>query len=245
VGGAGGGDSGDANEGGSCVRTHDGARIRVTKFGQPPIDCNSVSSPLDASSRGPMLLEGIVTTVSGTTFTVDSCAPNADCLPGTLTTFEVSAPGLELALVAKMAVRVEYSFTAIFGCQQSLEVTTLSTWGGLSSGWPDGALVLAIVDGGTTFNDSPYIVGRVALGCAIDAGRGCGGPVPDEYALAFAPSGALSRATRAYMGQTILTQLEAPPGFAVIARNLRSYQTTLCDDYWNFAYYLALAPAPR
>jgi hypothetical protein len=48
------------------------------------------------------------------------------------------------------------------------------------------------------------------------------------------------------MGETKVLPLQ-PSGASgeVLARNLRSYQTDLCDDYWNFAYQLQWVPPTR
>jgi hypothetical protein len=192
------------------------------------------------------VVEGVVTAASATFFTVNSCPPNADCPADTLTTFDIDAPDFQVALEPRFLVRVKYSITRFWACQQSLEVTALQSWGGLRNDaqWPAGALVLAIVDGGGPFADSSYTVERQALGCDVDAGRGCGGITPDEYAFVFAPKNAPDQGTVVPMGDTRLTAMRLGQPNEIAARNLRSFQTALCDDYWNFAYWLGVVSIP-
>jgi hypothetical protein len=72
-----------------------------------------------------------------------------------------------------------------------------------------------------------------------DAGLGCGSITPDKYAFDFAPKSEPAKAVRIYMGETQTADLQPPLALGKArVRNLRSYQTTACDDYWNFAYYL-------
>ncbi len=238
-----GGAAGTAN---SCTRTEDRARIAVQLPGEPRRDCSSAE--FGSEPKPPTALNGAIIRIGPTTFEIDTCAPNADCVPS-LALFEVEAPGLSLeqALVSGAFVRVTYLIDRFYACQQSLEVSTIPTWGGVPSPVDEmgDTLLLAVSDGGGTFDGSPYTVDRTALGCQ-PVTQGCGSVTPDEYELVLSPTAAPESAIRVGMGQTLqLNNLQPPPNnwpsslsrFWMV-RNLRSYQTDYCDDYWNFAWYL-------
>jgi hypothetical protein len=189
-----------------------------------------------------------VTVVNPTSFGVNSCPPNvgADCPIVSYTTFVVVAPDLDLREIPLLhaLVSVRYSVTHFWACQSSIEVTSLTTWAGLTDDrFPDGTLLLAAVDGGGPFADSPYQVDRFPLGCVADAGTGCGGiSAPDDYFFVFSTKAFPEWKARVNMGETDAFNIQGSGKFALDARNLRSYETGFCDDYWNYAYYLAYRP---
>lgn len=225
--------------GATCTRTEDRASISIARPGAALLDCANAPSAFDAGSPvSPTLLSGALVRVDAGGFDLDTCPPNADCAPS-ITRFEVEAPGLALELPAGAFVQVSYLISVFYQCQQSLEVSTIPTWGGMDNpAGPSGVLLLGIADGGYTFDDSPYGVERVRLDCTSPT-PGCGSVPPGEYALELAPTAAPDRVTQLVMGETAsidLLQTKVPGGW--LARNLRSYQTDYCDDYWNFAWWV-------
>lgn len=242
--GAGGGSSGSAN---ICARTHGHASISVTSMNGAEVDCYHVTNvdggaPPLSTAIG---IDGQIEDVTPTSFKINTCPPNANCV--NFTTFKVQAPGLALALPAGTFVQVHYAFSKNYTCTQAIEVDSLAAWAGLPNPEPLGnRLLLAVVDGafgGSKTDNSVYEVHPAALGCDPDAGAGCGGPKPDEYALDFAPVANPGHKVRVYMGKTKtldLMQTQAPSFWRIT--NLRSYQTTACDDYWNFAWTITWQP---
>jgi hypothetical protein len=227
----------------SCVRTQDRAQITIDPPDRTRLDCASVMGTPGPGPVQPTVLEGRVTRRVANGFEVDSCGPNADC-DSLLTTVTVSAPGLEFWLPTGALVRVTYQITRFFACQQALEVSTIPTWNGLENPYqPNNALVLAVVDGGGTFSSSPYKVDREALGCRPMT-QGCGGVPPDEYALMFTSTTDPQWRMRVRMGvdNTIDVSWGGSPGIWSV-RNLRSFQTEYCDDYWNFAWFMRYRPS--
>jgi hypothetical protein len=212
---------------------------------QTRVDCSSVMNTPGPGPVQPTVLEGRVTRRVANGFEIDSCGPNADC-DSLLTNVTVSAPGLDFWLPTGALVRVTYLITRFFACQQALEVSTIPAWNGLMNPYqPNDALMLAVVDGGGTFSSSPYKVDREALGCR-PMSQGCGGVAPDEYALMFITTAVPERRIRVAMGQSNTIDLYSDGSFQGIltARNLRSFQTEYCDDYWNFAWFLRFQPPP-
>jgi hypothetical protein len=234
--------AGGIPDGGVCKRTFDRAVIRVTRPGGSILECDKVLMGIDSGT--PNVMTGRVTTRTDSSFTIDSCPPNADCPADTLLKVEVLAPDFVMPPLGPL-VRVQYSMERFYACQQSLEVTNVQRWDGMvTPGILGETLALAVTDGGGPFNNSPYTVERVGLGCEVDAGRGCGGggQPPGDYAFLFSWKGDPQTRTRVEMGDT---RPFDPPSAAMVtvsARNLRSYQTEACDDYWNYAYYLVAQP---
>jgi hypothetical protein len=166
----------------------------------------------------------------------DARTGDAGCVPGTLRV-EAHAPGLDLTRFPRVRVRVRAAVSRFYACQQTLEITTADATDGSASSGPAGQLLLAVADGGSAFADSPYKVDRVPLGCS--SAKGCGSIAPDNYAFDFSSASGTSPPVRVYMGDSV-TWTSAGASFTV--RNLRSFQTTLCDDYWNWAYTIYANP---
>jgi hypothetical protein len=89
----------------------------------------------------------------------------------------------------------------------------------------------------------PFSVSQQSLSCNPNPTptSPCGGSAPpDDYALVFTPTSdepPLSLAT----GKTGTLALTTAPGLQqhLTVRNLRSYQTENCDDYWNWGWWAA------
>ncbi len=87
----------------------------------------------------------------------------------------------------------------------------------------------------------PFSIVQQALSCNPNPvpTHPCGGAVPpDDYALVFTPASGeppLSLAT----GKTGSLAVTIAPGLQQnpTVRNLRSYQTDNCDDYWNWGWW--------
>jgi hypothetical protein len=244
-------------DGGHCGRTNLGATITVY---EPDGSMLSCTAPTDAgvAAAPPRTWVGKVTGSDASSLIVSVCAPGAGnddagatdaggidagvadggCVPSALR-IEAFAPGLDLTRFPQAWVRVRATVSRFFACQQSLEITTADPTDGTTPSGPAGQLLLAVVDGGGTFAGSPYEVAHTQLGCA--PARTCNGSATaaDDYAFDFSgPSGAGSP-LRVYMGETATWTLG---GASFTARNLRSFQTMACDDYWNWAYTLYVDP---
>jgi hypothetical protein len=212
--------------GGRCGRTFDRAAIAIHFPGGGTLSCINVS--MDAAVTPPRSWIGRVTASDATSLTValaDTCDGDAACAPRLLR-IEAQAPGLDLTAFPREEVQVRASVTRFRACQQALEITTTA-----------GRLLLVVVDGAGPFDTgSPYGVERIRLGCSSE--KGCGSVPPDDYALEF--TGLTGPPPlRVHMGET-------GPGTngesSLRVRNLRSFQSEACDDYWNFAY--TISPSP-
>lgn len=69
-------------------------------------------------------------------------------------------------------------------------------------------------------------------------GHGCGGlNPPDDYAFVFTPTSGEASLTLT-TGNSGTLAITTAPGLLQhpFVRDLRSYPTTLCDDYWNWVW---------
>jgi len=242
---------------GRCSYTPDHASIRVypgngtvwacdpsSLFPGPfPTDGGSDVRMADAGTGpGPATittLRGMITGGDARSLVIDSCDGNQSCVPDGVR-IEISAPGLDLTSVPRVRVEVKFSFSVFYFCQQSLEITTVDPVDGSASSAAAGQLLLEVVDGGYggyALPGSPYSVVQTPLGCF--SAKGCGSPVPDVYALDFSMASDSGSAIRVYMGET---DPWTAGGRSYKVRNLRSFQSAACDDYWNFAYYIVATP---
>jgi len=170
---------------------------------------------------------------------LDAGVSDAGCVPSEVR-IEAHAPGLDLTRFPRVWVRVRAQVSFFWYCQQSLEITTVDPSDGSTPPEPAGQLLLAVVDGGWAFADSPYKVDRVQLGCAPGPTCNGGKADADTYAFDFKSTSGTDAGARVYMGETVTWKNDAVD-FTV--RNLRSFQTGSCDDYWNWAYTIYVDPS--
>jgi len=222
------GAGGAAGSGGACNRTHDTLSVKISP-------ATSESGP-ECSMGAPTKWEvnGQVVKSSGDTFVLDSCPPNADCMAMHNV---IQIGGVPLGLPMGTFVKVKYALNPAWGgCTKELSIRNLPEWGGEKN--PvigDSGLWFAGVDGQKQHPDAPFSVSTIALGCNPGA-PSCGG-VADDFAFSFSV-GPGDPGTVVYMGQT--TTVMGPQAMAV--RNLRSFESGACDDYWNWAWWARRTP---
>ena len=226
----------DQPDAGHCGRTDGAASVVVHLPDGSEVSCNHSTDGGPGSMPQPGVWTGRVTGSDATSLAVEVCAAGAGCVPNTLRV-EARAPGLDLSQFPRAWVRVRAEVSRFRVCQQTLEITTADPTDGSPSQSPGGQLLLAVVDGGAAFAGAPYVVDRVPLGCSSE--RACGSPAPDDYAFDFKSASGADASLRVYMGETATWTSGGKP-FTV--RNLRSFQSGDCDDYWNWAYTIYADP---
>ena len=232
-----------AGDAAGCALTFEHATLAVVQRDGTREDC--ASATWDGGTDVVEEASGQVTAVAANSFTLDTCPPNADCALSAMT-FVADAPGIALAsaIPSGAYVHVRWKLTRFWACQASLEVTSLPSWGGLANPVASlPALLLAVADGAAHLPGAPFTVDREKLACADeDAGAGCGGPEPGAYQFLFLATAAQAPVLRVPMGEVrAWSALESGHGSWDV-KNLRSFQSTACDDYWNFAWWLAWRP---
>jgi hypothetical protein len=187
-------------------------------------------------------VSGRVAEAGSTSFSLDTCAAGTGCSPEVYR-FAIDSPDLTLAVPLGRQVTVTWLLSISMTCQQVLVVNDGLPSDVASGTWP--ALWLAGAD--STIEPTiplPFSVAEQALYCNPNPGTShpCGGGAhpPDDYALVFTPASGdppLSLAT----GKTGTLALTTAPGLLqhLTVRDLRSYQTDKCDDYWNWGWWAA------
>ncbi|MBK7401838.1 MAG: hypothetical protein IPJ34_37700 [Myxococcales bacterium] len=215
-----------AVETGLCARTND--RLTIVATGRHTLGCSIGTR--DAGIPGPMT--GQIVRVDATSFDLDTCPPTADCVP-LITTFKVTAPGLDLrGMREKSYVEVTYTESFFFGCSTSIVVRSVDTWTGVKNPADvGGKIYLAGGDGDDP--TLPFAIDKVRQHCLPEGTPTCGGSAaPDHYAYRFAGTATIG------MGET--TTFTAA-GQKFEARNLRAYYLGWCDEYWDYAFWLTSA----
>ena len=103
-----------------------------------------------------------------------------------------------------------------------------------------------LVDGYIPINEPHYTVDEIAIGCYTNPPDNCGGTdrAVDSYLLKFIPIFDPNDSVTLAMGETKSLYLAGhSTEYYWRVHNLRSYQTEYCDDYWNWAYTMALIMA--
>jgi hypothetical protein len=225
-------------EPGACVynKPHDlppspGFAFTVTLPDGSTQSCHDAWSAGSAGNRAPQsgTISGWVSAADATSFAVDTCVSGSGCATETYQ-FAVEAPALSLALPIGRRVSVSWSIEAYWGCTQSLVVADAAStalWFAGTDGLIDPAL------------PKPFSVATTAVSCSDPSqSDGCGGMLPGDYAFVFTPLSGAPSLTLA-TGQTGTLALTVDTVQHLTVNNLRSYQTELCDDYGNWAWWAA------
>lgn len=214
----------------ACGRTNDGFQVELQDAHGLSLSCATqiIDEPVDVVVEG-----AIVDSLDGY-LAIDSCPPNADCAPEINQLF-FSAPGLFNPVPVGAFVHVSLVLQGPWACVQVLQIDNMASWGGVSNPIvADEAMWLSAADGTTeVLPGSPFRIEPVALGCYPNQ-RGCP-ELPDDFVLRFERTG--SPIDIPMGGETDWYVPGAPYPDTIQVRNLRSYQSGNCDDYWNWSWW--------
>jgi hypothetical protein len=204
-----------------------GAKFSSGDSEQPPV-CGT-----DEWATQTFEATGIVVSSAPNMMQIDRCSPAADCVPLLLDAIW-DEPDLNVVVPVGAIVRLEYTVGKTwYDCSQALFVTNLPSWDGVANPVAsDSSPWLLAGDGTLSMPATASItIEPIALGCASAPSGGCGGPyAPDEYGLVLRTA---TDDVFLQMGQSTAI------GDGLVAKNLRSYVTGACDDYWNWGYWIA------
>jgi hypothetical protein len=221
---------------GSCGRTSESITITYIAPDGSIVSCGK---PMMGQTQR-VTLTAAIFSANGPTLWLDSCAPNADC-NSILHTLEIKSPSLpqlESVMPRGGFVHLDLEIAAPWGCATRLSITSVDQWGGVMNPAGPANLVHLLATDGAVEPNGPFAptVEAIPLNCAADAGMGCGGSPPDDYALRFVE--AQSPPIVVAMGQTLDWTPDLVPSQRWRLHNARSYQTPYCDDYWNWSWWL-------
>lgn len=234
AGGATGGAGGGTGGGAYCTRTNDGFHFKLAPQGGPSIGCDSAQP----GGNQTVHIEGVVIAANPNDLTIDTCPPNADCDASSVYTLATSSPGFSINVAVGTFIQIDVQIDFPWGCSNTIMARNLPVWSGLQS--PGGNvpwLIFEASDGAHQMLDgSPFTLGTTALGCHPGAEPGCG--LEDEYRFDIYAVGN----TSVYQGETKLFDVNEGGQVRTLQfRNLRSFETGWCDDYWNWGYWVVPA----
>jgi hypothetical protein len=231
-GGMGGGSMGGSGGAIACGVIHETLNVKIISDwgGVPECMFGGVESQLWQTT-------GAVLKTDASAFVIDTCPPDADCMPS-LTSVFIDASGLSLAIPIGAFVKVTLELSPTWGgCSTRISVRNVPFWGGASNpALPGNHFLFLGTDGELAHPEAPFSVSKLPLGCAV-GGQSCGEPA-DDFALSFGTATG-EPAVVVGMGQTVLLGKLSPQPMWV--HNLRSYVSGACDDYWNWAWWASAA----
>lgn len=215
--------------GGTCARTTDSFSFTLTNG--TSLDCSGSMPGQSAQTH----LEAQVSSSTPTSMLLETCPPNADCGGDTTASFQVNSPGFTFNIPAGTFVQIDVRIDYPWGCAQTILVRNLPTWGGLPSPYSNLPLTFFAGSDGAVgaLDGTPFSVTNVALGCD-GTNMGCG--IADDHRLDV--GGLSGPPMPVYQGNTAqIHVLDSGEERLLSFRNLRSFETGWCDDYWNWAWW--------
>jgi hypothetical protein len=179
---------------------------------------------------------------------VQTCAPNGSCASEIVPIeIETTTAVPDIPIGVGSIVSVGYHLGVDYGCAQLLTIDNVSNWGGLTNTVRSQPGHLLVASDGTPppndgdppqrFASGPSVyVARVPKHCP-DTGVGCGWILADNYDLRFFQDPTQPGAGIVVHAGDSPAMWDAA-GERVFLVDLRSYQTTICDDYKNWAFWL-------
>jgi hypothetical protein len=233
-----GGDRGQPPDDGpplGCNRTSGRISVSVTLPDGTIEDCAHL--PFDAGFPPPLhrVVRGAVNGVRdggmGPLVTINTCATG--CFAS------IALTGVTDVVIPMGAyVEAEYWVTKSWACIQFLRISNLPEWNGEKNPVNDtNKIYLIASDGLRDPNVQLAVTGITAdtnpLSCTADAVISCGSTTATgNYAWKFSHSS--STPTTMAMGEN--ARLWGVNGQNLVIANYRSYESGLCDDYWNWAF---------
>lgn len=225
----------------TCRRTSGSVQIWVTQAGVTRGPCEGL---LPGSPSEPMEVRGNVVRVTSRELFVDTCPPNADCIPQ-ITVFGITVGGVGVDAYVHQGefVTVRLAQSQNYRCTQVIHVRQLPEWGGEANpAGPGRRLRFAASEGftGLAMSGEMELSVNPRLACPAPPGgpRSCGPVEPGEYDLVFLPINGTPEVVIP-MGSSREFQLgTGAEQQTVRGSNLRSYETGACDDYWNYSWWV-------
>ncbi|MBI5532199.1 MAG: hypothetical protein HY898_05770 [Deltaproteobacteria bacterium] len=225
----------------SCVRTADRLGMAIAMDGGKTLGCEFYPAGI-----GSVTFQGSIDSVAYGTDSleigVNTCPPFANCI--SINKISVKAPGMYAYMPqgAFVTVQAEVVDASGWGCMQRIQIINLPEWEGMKNPMGNSmGIYLAGADGQVaSFDSAPFKVDKLFLNCPVDGGSSCSTEPMGEYALQFSSktAGPGDQAPIVFMGPSGgYLQFQHDGVYeALWVRNLRSYVSGWCDDYWNWSW---------
>ncbi len=232
------GGSGGSGGGSSDLCAHTADRFSFTLTpggGGTNLDCSG--NPPGDGQTITHHLEGVSLNLNDGGFMINTCPKGVTCDLSAVLTLTFASPGLSPSIPDGALVQIDVQTSSNFWtCTQSILVRNLPTWDGFQS--PLGAypvVLVAGVDGTPTFAGAPFGVTAAPLGCYPPDPATMGCVERDELRFdVAAKTGTIPVA----QGETATFLLDVGSTTQSLRfRNLRSFQSGWCDDYWDYAWW--------
>ena len=221
------------DDGASCAVTHDWAKLSVVSNGVDELSCQ----PRDGSASQPMTAfthRGTARSVTAKSFELE--CPDGDCSMQPLAV-GVDAPGLDLtrSLAERAAVRIIDRAIGSFACTSGIAVEATVPTGDAGTD-TEPSLLFAVGEGASPPTDL-VTISFDKIDCPYPwANKSCGAVSDDSVGIYAMTTRAdfIEKPLTARMGETAKSAITGS-AHVLRERNLRSYQSDGCDDYWNYA----------
>jgi len=229
--------AGFGGTGGACTNSSDSFLFTLVGPDGSNLDCTGSPPGTSLISH----VEGVVVASTSTTLTIETCPPGTACDPATYE-LNIQSAGFAMSVFTGAFIQMDVAINYPWGCTSSVVARNLPVFGGQPSpggGYP--SFLFAGSNGIASAPDvAPFTVAAVALGCNT-SGQSCGVTVADSYRFDVLGQTLYS----VPQGETyVVTAVDGNNPLDLLFRNLRSYESGWCDDYWNYAWWATTAPLP-
>ncbi|APR82862.1 Hypothetical protein A7982_08211 [Minicystis rosea] len=233
--GTGGGDLGLGGLGGgssACGHTYDRFAFALGIDGAPTLGCDTAEPGANESLH----IQGLVLTASTTELTLDTCPPGTACDSDTIYHLTAHSPVFQLPSSTGYFIDIQATVSFTGACVSTLVGRNLPEWNGVLNPKGTGSQLLFVgVDGMATAPVGlPFSVSTKPIGCTPDK-TGCGAQ-PDDHRFRIQTSQKVVNVDQGVI--KFFTATEDGEELKLMFRNLRSFESGVCDDHWNWAYWV-------
>lgn len=218
-----------------CIETHESFKATLEEPDGSVIGCYVTGQTLPLE----LTMQAAVVEAQGSTIVLDTCGPTADCSGPIIHRLVIDSPNFYTYIPAGAFVELRMDLEpAWIGCIHRVTLTNLPSWGGVPNPVPEKRVWLAGSEGYQgSMDGAPFTAEAVPLGCTYP-NADCAQHEDYEW-LFTTPSS--PEGVHVPMGQTMIWS-DSSASYQV--RNLRSFSSGNCDDYWNWAFWLVYSPPP-
>ena len=231
-------DAGTGDDAGSCAVTHDHATLSVVAGGIDELDCGRFTQSLDRTMR--FTHAGTARSVTATSFALE--CPEGDCAAEPVA-IRLDAAGLDVTRSLSEGTSVSVTDTVGYSIACVTGIAVYADASTSDAGTAAKPNLLFAVGEGARPPTNVVTVSFDEIDCSYPWKTDSCGAVNYAavgiYAMTARSTLLLAEPLTARMGQTAESAIVGSTR-VFRERNLRSYQNDSCDDYWNWAGWVAI-----